>query len=226
MTEYNAVEVKKDLVQPEAEETVETVDTKKKEIKQITKAKPVKKGLIERLVTSFIGPDGIRDVSNYVGHEIIAPAVKNVVADAIKGGVDGLLYGREGVGRSYQGPSRNYTASNTRTNYAKTGYSRGPRDDRQGDGYHKSSPDRRPRFSSESYIIRTRDEASFVLSELRSNAEQYGFISIADFKEMVGADDGVYSENNYGWMFETLEHAGVRPNRNGYVIVLPPAEVL
>lgn len=216
MTEYNEVEVKKDIT---TDDEVKEVQDAKKEVKAVAHAKPVKKGLVERLVSSFIGPDGIKDVSHYVSHEIISPAIKNVVADAIKGGVDGLLYGRDGVNRGGYNPGRSHYGTNNRTNYqSRSQYSRGP----------VSQPQqraRRPRFTTESYMLESRDEAMYVFDELRNLANDYNFVSIADFKDLVGIDSE-YTDNNYGWMIEQVEGGSIRSMRNGFVVVLPQPTVL
>lgn len=227
MTDYNEVEVKTELTaQGGVEETQETVT--EKSIKPIEgKVTKKKRGLLERLVTNFIGPDGIQDVTTYVGHEIIAPAIKNVVADAIKGGVDGLLYGRDGVGRGYSAGPQNY-GHNQRTNYSgRSSYARnarqdnrrdyGPQDDTRG----TAGRSRRPRFNSESYIIENRDEAMYVLHEMQNNAEDFGFVSLADFYELIG-ETSEYTDNNWGWMAADLRGASVRSSRNGFVVILPP----
>lgn len=230
MTEYNEVEVKTDLVKMGEDDKPET---KEKELKPISgKVTKKKRGMMDRFVTAFIGPDGVQDVAGYVQHEIVMPAVKNIIADAIKGGVDGMLYGRDGVGRSSSSRGATSYGHNQRTNYsARSSYARnarqdryagGPQDDVQGTSYRR---ERRPRFNSETFIIENRDEASYVLNELRNNAEDFGFVSVADFYELIG-EPSEFTDNNWGWMFESLGSAAIRPSRNGFVVVLPPVEQL
>ena len=51
-----------------------------------------KKGVVERLVGGLLGPNGIRAIGGYVGHEIIVPMIKNAFVDSMTTGINMAVF--------------------------------------------------------------------------------------------------------------------------------------
>lgn len=176
-------------------------------------AKKVKRGLIERAVIAMVGPDGVRAVGTYVAHEVILPAVKNIIADSVTSGVNRMMFpdGSRSGRRSSYNRATGYGGGNTQ----RTAYNRpGPRDD-----YAPSEGRSRPRrFESTDFMINDRNEAESVIDSLVDSLQSYNQASVADFYELIDVPTE-FTDNNWGW--KDLSTASVRPYHEGWVIVLP-----
>lgn len=183
-------------------------------------AKRRKKPLTERIAVAMLGPDGITGVGRYLSHEIVLPAVKDIVVNAFSSGIQMLVYGKE---------------SRTTTNY-RNSYGRGVTRNRQPVNYQKSyrsssnvtsDPDfgdhgtGRGTFNSDEYIIDTRMEALQVLDGLKQQLQEYGTVSVADFFDLIGVSTN-YTDNNYGWT--NLATASIVMVHGGVALRLPPIQ--
>lgn len=180
-----------------------------------------KRSLIERFVSSMIGPDGISAVTSYLSKEIVVPALKDILSNSISSGVNMMIYGRDG-GQGYpkQHQSNGYSrpAYRPQTNYTRA-YSQGPKDDLP----TARVVNRSGMFRSEDYIIEDRNEALDVLGNLQNQCMEYGSVSLADFFDLIGIESE-YVDNNYGWI--DLHMASVSVARGGFVIHLPNVDIL
>lgn len=215
---YNDIPVVKDVVSEKVEEVVE-----KKSLEKVVTSQPkkVKKSLVGRLVSGVVGPEGASGIGEYINNEIILPAIKNIVVDAVTSGINKLMYGEQGgpnrYGRSYGGSNYNRGSDTQRTNYS-TRYT------------SQSRPDTKParergRHSIEEYIIADRYEASHVLTSLTEAADSYGSVSVADYYDLIDVAS-VYTDNQYGWTFESISRATIISVRGGFVIRFPQLEVI
>jgi hypothetical protein len=225
--DYNKVPVKDNMkVEVEEENTAEQFaehdKEKKKNLKKLVQAKPtkVKKGLFGRLVTGVMGPEGLPGIGAYVNDEIIKPAVKNIIYDAITSGLSRALnldhrqYRSGGsTGRSPLQPNRQFT------NYSN----------RNGSPRQPEPEERRTvrpaRYGVDEYIIEERYDAAHVITTLTENADMYDSVSVADYYDLIGVAS-VYTDNTYGWTIDTITQATILPVRGGYVIKFPPVEVI
>lgn len=222
--DYNNIEVKK-TERVEAE-VIADVDVEKKEVQKLVSVTPkkAKKGLFSRLVTGVVGPDGLPGIGQYVNDEIVVPAVKNILFDAITSGISMVLYGDKG-GRPTRGggrPYNSYYSGSSRTTYntASSRYSPSNRREEPIDNRVRPS-----RYDVDEYVIEDRFEASNVLVSLTEYADRYDRVSVADYYEMINVESN-YTDNNYGWTIDSISRASVMPVRNGYIIKFPPVEVL
>lgn len=218
MTNYN--EIKKPGNRPNTPQD----NGQKSEVKKVVtgEVKKVKKGLLERMVLSFIGPDGIQHAGRYVMHEVISPALKDMIVNSITSGINTMVYrdDRRGGGNSYNKATGYYGGrpSNQRTNYSRPAsntYNRssyGPTDD---------VPVRRNRFNSEEFTIPDRNEALSVLDQLSDLVENYGVATIADFYDSIGIASE-WTDQTWGWT--DLATAGVHVYQDSWVISMPPVE--
>lgn len=216
---YNEIEIK-DNMKVESEEPVVAEVSERPELTKVVAVQPkkIKKGLFNRLITGIVGPDGIPGIGAYVNEEIIKPAVKNIIVDAVTSGINMIMYGEKGGSSRGRGSNYGRRESHRPTiNYS--------------DRYQNSQSEPRERIVSrakldfDEYVMEDRHEASNVLVSLCENAERYGNVSIADYYDLIGVTPK-FTDNNHGWDYDTISRATVIPVRGGYMIKFPPVGVL
>lgn len=217
--------VETEVIKDEAGETQKIVKE--------TVVTPKKRGVVERLVIGMIGPNGLRGIGRYVGQEIVGPALKNTLADIITSATNMALFGenRENYNTTRNGsPNKSYwngpNAPTTNYSTGKNYYSNTSYPERsQRTNYGRNEPVNMIMRGSKvpDYIIGTRREAADVLDGLRDYIAQYSSASVADYYDMLGINSE-YTDNNFGW--DDLGSAAIIGVRNGYVIKLPPVEVI
>lgn len=166
----------------------------------------------KRFSSVFVGADA-RSVWQYISYDIIIPAVKDMVWEAISGGSERALFG-DSARRS-----RGYGGGNKGgfTNYGK--FSSGPNQQRP-----QMSSRGRARHDFKEILIETRPEAEAVLSSMYQLLETYGVVTVNDFYGICDVT-GTFADEKYGWTDLRGSHVA-RAGRGGYVIDLPPTEVL
>ncbi|MFT8426420.1 hypothetical protein [Liquorilactobacillus hordei] len=215
MTDYN--QVKPNVKKAPKVEAIKMDEPKK--LKKVASATTRKKGVMERLVTNMIGPDGVPGIGKYISKEIIGPALKDLAVNSLTSAINMMFYGsqqgRRGGYQGYNGPTTNYRPQ---TNYQRSYSPYGP-------STPTTAPNNTPRrdFNSEDYVLNSRNEALDVLTQLQDQVQQYGLASLADFYDLIGVDT-TYADNNYGW--KDLRMAKQIVVRGGYALRLPRLEVL
>lgn len=221
---YNEIPAKNNMKIDRDQE--ETTPKEKKEMKKIvdTQPKKMKRGLLSRLAVGVLGPEGLPSIGTYVNEEIIKPAIKNIIVDAVTSGINRLIYGdskpRTGGGynpghyrdRAPYRPNTNYTSRYTSSNQE-------PREREHTPARYNS------RYGVEEYVIEERYDAARVLTTLTESADQYGSVSVADYYDLIGVATQ-YTDNTYGWTMESITQASIVPVRGGYIIKFPPVEVI
>jgi hypothetical protein len=214
--DYNKIEVKDNMrVQKDNNEEVEAKE--KVQIEKIVSVQPkkVKKSLIGRLVSGVVGPDGLPGIGSYVNEEIIKPAIKNIIVDAVTSGINMVMYGEKG-GANRGGYRPNVGSRNSlqpRTNYRAA-------------SEHTERPIARPaRGGVDEYSFELRDEAAQVLVSLTEYADMYDVVSVADYYDTIGIKPK-FTDNNVGWTIDSITRATIMPIRGGYIIKFPPTEVI
>lgn len=220
--EYSKISQNEQVVLHEVEE-VKTV-TEKKELKSIVSVEPtkVKKGLLGRFVGGVLGPDGVSGIGEYVNEEIIKPAIKNIIVDAVTSGINMIMYGEKG------GPNRGprthtrHSGYSNHTNYTSryTSTNPPPASNQPQQRYAKVGGN-----GVDEYIIADRYDASHVLTALTENADMYGSVSVADYYDLIGVESK-YTDNQYGWTIDNITRATIAPVRGGYIIRFPNVEVI
>lgn len=187
----------------------------KKEIKQITSGKVVKKekSLGKKVGQSLLGDDS-KDVGSYILHDVLIPALKDTISDMVTGGIEMLLFGKS----SNRTRSRGSTSKYGKVNYSS--YSSSPSERA---GAHKISNRGRNKHDFDEIVLESRGEAEDVISHLVDLVDDYGMASVADLYDLVGIASS-YTDNKYGWT--NLSSAGVSRTRNGYLLNLPRTEVI
>jgi hypothetical protein len=224
---YNEIEVKDNMKVDKDTDTEEnTVPKERKELRKVVTVQPtkVKKGLISRLVTGVVGPDGLPGIGTYVNEEIIKPAFKNIIVDAVTSGINMIMYGERGGpprGRYGSHPGTHRNSHRPTTNYSAN--------------YRSSSVEpatpaerltpRSARSNIDDYVIADRYDAAHVLTTLTENADMYDSVSVADYYDLIGVPSQ-YTDNNHGWTLDSITRASIVPVRGGYIIKFPPVEVI
>ena len=222
---YNEIEAKNNMEVEKDDNNEEVVAPKeKKQLDKVvtTQPKRVKRSLIGRLITGVVGPEGLPSIGAYVNEEIVKPAIKNIIVDAVTSGINMVMYGEKGGpsrsrGNSYSG-SRNYRPN---TNYASNYNRNSNHEPAQPERY----VNRTSRSGVEEYIIGDRHDASQVLVSLTEYADRYDAVSVADYYDLIGAQSK-YTDNNVGWTIDSITRASIMPVRGGYIIKFPPTEVI
>jgi len=221
---YNEIEVK-DNMKIEEEVVEKETTTDRKELKQVTKTVPTKtkKTLMGRLVTGLVGPEGLPGIGTYVNDEIVKPAIKNIIVDAVTSGINMVMYGEKG-GQN-RGGYRPHSTGGHRSNYRpSTNY---------GSNYRNPTVEpkaervinKTSRVGVEEYVIADRYDAAHVLTTLTETADMYDSVSVADYYDLIGVPSQ-YTDNNIGWTIDSISRASIIPVRHGYAIKFPPVEVI
>lgn len=160
--------------------------------------KSKKKNGIQKITDVFI-PEDVDNVKTYVFEDVIVPAVKDIILDAVRAflGID-------------KKSGRNSNASKVayRSYYDK-------------DNRRDSNATRiRTGYDFDDIILDNRGEAEDVLARMDELIDTYGLVSVADFYDLVGVS-GNYTDNKYGW--SNIRSASVIRVRDGYMIKLPKA---
>lgn len=190
-----------------------------KKIEQIATGDVVrrKKPLGRRFSETFVGGDA-KSAGAYVLFDVLLPAAKDMVADAMSMGVEKMLFG-EARSTSRRGGTRSSTNSYVSYNrYAPTN----PTTRRE---EPRANPSRRARASHDfdEIILATRVEAEEVVDRLFDLVSRYESATVSDLYELVGVA-GTFTDEKWGWT--DIRGAGVSRVRNGYLLDLPKPEPL
>lgn len=190
-----------------------------KKIEQITTGKVVrrKKPLFRRVSESFISGDA-RSVMNFVALDVLLPAAKDTITDAISQGAERFFFG-EARSTSRRTGYRPNTGSYVSYNRFS------PSQQQQRPMREEPRLSRRARATHDfdEIILATRVEAEEVIDGLFTLVSKYDTATVADLYELVGVS-GNYTDDKWGWT--DIRGAGVTRVRNGYLLDLPRPEPL
>lgn len=163
--------------------------------------KSKKKNGLQKITNVFV-PEDVDDVKSYIFEDIVVPAVKDIILDAVRAflGVSGNSRG----GRS---------STSSKISYRKYYDDR----DRRDSGNVSRT---RTGYDYDDIILESRGEAEDVLERMDELIATYQVVSVADFYDLVGVS-GNYTDNKYGWT--DIRNASVIRVRDGYMIKLPKA---
>lgn len=172
-----------------------------------------KKPLGKRFSETFVGGDA-QTVWTYVLNDVMVPAAKDMVADAVSQGIEKMLFGESrGRSRGATVAGAAYTSYNRISTQAKA--AAGPRRDIS----HKA----RANHDFDEIILDTRAEAQEVLDQLFTLISDYDVATVADLYEMVG-QTGTFTDEKWGWV--DMRGAGVSRIKGGYLLNLPRPEYI
>lgn len=173
-----------------------------------------KRPLGRRFADTFAGGDA-RGAGSYVLFDVMIPAAKDMVADAMSQGVERMLFG-EVRSTSRRGSHRPGSTNYTPYNRVGSGPIGSRRDEPR-------IPSRRNRalHNFDEFILETRAEAHEVLDRLNYRIDQYEVATVADLYDLLG-QTGEYTDAKWGWT--DLRYADISRISNGYVLDLPRPE--
>ena len=181
-------------------------ERKKVERVTISEAQRRKKPLGRKVAETFTADD-THSVGHYILFEVLIPAGKNRVSDAVSQGVERLLFG----------DSARPTSSPRKGNYVP--YHRTPvRGSAQTSGSRDISPKARGSHVFDEVLLESRGEAEEVLERLTDLIKDYDHATVSDMYDLVGIT-GSFTDDRWGWT--NLRGAGVRRVRDGYILDLP-----
>jgi hypothetical protein len=197
------------------EENTETA----KKIEQVTTGTVVtrKKPLGKRFVETFFGGD-TRGVMNYVLVDVLLPAAKDMIADAVSQGIERMIFGEA------RSTSRR-TGIRPGGHSGYVSYNRFAPNPQQRQREEPRNISRRSRASHDfdEIILATRVEAVTVIDRLYDIIARYEQATVSDLYELVGVS-GNFTDEKYGWT--DLRGSEAVRVRDGYLLSLPKPEQL
>ena len=164
----------------------------------------------KRFGRSMIADDA-QSVGDFIMTDVLVPAIKNLIADTVKGSTDRFLYGQSRArGRGLVGER-----TGLRTRYDKMSEGGEPR--------RMMSRDARARHDFDDVVLSTRSEAIEVVERLDERIRRFDMVSVSDLYDLVGVT-GSYADQRWGWT--NLDDADVRQVRGGFLLDLPRPEPL
>ena len=159
---------------------------------------------LKKFADVFISDD-VNSVKSYILMDVIIPAIKRGIVDAI----NIILYGDTSRSKKSSPASK----VSYRSYYESENDYR--RDDRI------STNRNRNRIDYDEVLFDTRGEAETVLDRMYDILREYGIVSVSDFYEISDIPNDNYMLNRYGW--NDLSGTKVARTRDGYIITLTKA---
>lgn len=194
-------------------------DAPKPEPKNVTPvvqgAQRRKPGLGRRFAETFGGGDA-HSVGQYILFDVLLPAAKDMVSDAVSGGIDRFLFG-DSRPSSRRGRTIGGGSSTGYVNYSRmSGSSNGSM--RQSREQSRDMVRRRAVNSPDEILLQTRVEAQEVLDRMNDLIATYEVVTKADLYTLVDISPE-FTDGNWGWT--DLSDARIHHDRDGYLLDLP-----
>lgn len=165
-----------------------------------------KKNEGRKLADIFVSED-VSNVKSYLFMDVLVPAVKKLISDVARDGIDMLLYGRT------SGGSGKSNGSGSKISYRS--YYDSDRRDR--DGY---SP--RSRFDYDDIVFESRGQAEVVRKHMLDTIDKFGIVTVGDMYDLAGLGaEAPYTSHKYGW--SSIRNAEAVRVRDGFILKLPKA---
>ena len=168
--------------------------------------KTKKKSGAHKFADVFISEDA-GSVKSYILSDVLVPAIKKLISDIVKDGIEIILYG----GTKPRSGSR---SGGTYVSYRDYSDRKEPPRDR----YSTNS-----RFDYDDLVFENRAQAVAVIEQMEALIERFGEVSVADMYESAGIT-APYTANKYGWT--SVRNAEPVHTREGYIIKLSRPTIL
>lgn len=208
---------------PANSQKAKATEAPREKLKPVTSAETVrrKKGLGRQFRQTFFSGNA-RDAAEYMVVDVVVPAIRDMLYDAMQSGIDRLIYGDRG-GRprpsKLTGMSTGHVNYNTMTPKRHIpGSPVGPQQARM------LSRQSRARHDFDDLVIPSRQEAEEVLDQLFEILSRDGEVRVPHLYELTG----VRSEHtDWKWGWNNLRGAkAVRLRNGGFLLDLPEPEAL
>lgn len=209
----------------QTEGTTEAIEAKKpvKKIERVVTGEVThrKKPLGKKFLEAFGGGDA-QSVFAYIAQDVLLPAAKDMVADAVSQGIEKMLFGEtRGAARPRVGAGRPAKGGSGYTSYNR--YAVNP-------GHRREEPPRREmsRRAKASHdfgeiLIPSRAEAQSVLDQMYTLIDDYDVVTVADLYEMVG-ETGSFTDEKWGWF--DIRGTTISRTNGGYSLNLAAPEII
>jgi hypothetical protein len=202
---------------PANSQQAKATEAPREKLKPVTSAETVrrKKGLGRQFKQTFFSGTA-RDAAEYMVTDVVVPAIRDMLYDAMQSGIDRLIYGEKS---SHRPRSSSIMSPNVgHVNYAGISANKPPQQQRT------LSRRSRARHSLEELVIPSHQEANEVLDRMYDVLSRYGQVSVADLYELTGVRSE-HTDVKWGWT--NLRGAkAVRLRQGGYLLDLPEPEAL
>jgi hypothetical protein len=165
--------------------------------------------------------DGREGVLEYVIQDVLVPAFKDTISDAVSTGVERLVFGEDAKTRPRRSSNRSSVFGNNSGNH--TNYTRYSSSSSRPDNVRQLPRRSRASHEFDEIILATRVEAENILNGLNKLVNRYGMVSVRELYEMVG-EPFHHTDEKWGWT--DLSDAGYKRVSNGFMLVLPRTEAL
>lgn len=197
---------------PSNSQQAKATDAPREKIKPVTSAetRDRKRGLGRQFRDTFFHGNA-RDTAGYMVEDVIVPGIRDMVYDAVQGGIERFFYG-ERVSR----PRRPTSAplSNQPTGHVAYGSYAQPSMPQQ---QRTLSRQARATHNFQDLVIPTRPEAEEVLDNMYEWLSRFGKVTVADLYELTGVRSE-HTDVKWGWT--SLRGAKVVPLRRQGVFLL------
>lgn len=187
-------------------------DSENKQISKVVTGRVTRRRapLGRRLAENIVG-DNAKGVFEYVLLDVVLPAAKDVLADAVSSAIERLLYGEVRSRR----PRRSSQFGNSYVSYnrySSSGYGQSREDPRRGAQPRKERP------SFDDIVLDTRVDAEEVIQNLIALIDRFEAASVTDLYELVGVTAD-FTDSKWGWT--SPRGMGVTRVANGYLVDIP-----
>lgn len=172
-----------------------------------------KKSEGRKILDRLFGSDEARSVGDYIFYDVLVPAAKDMIYDAVTGGLSMRLFGTSRVSSRVR--------RNGHTDY--NGISRQARPVDRSENRVRSTRSVRSKMYDNCFDFNIRSEAYQVLDILMANIESDGCTTLADFYHLCELPSD-FTDNNYGWY--DLSTVKIRPYGDKWRLTLPPVQWL
>jgi len=195
----------KNVPDPKLEKKIERIVTTEVVIRKPKLGKKVR--------TLFFGGE-VKSAGRYIFGDILIPAMKNMLLDAIARGSERVIYGetrRPRYQQEYGRPTIRYNSPVQRPNESYMLPQQPPR-----------YPDSSKRNVHGDMILSSREEAEAMVQGLMECVDKYGAVSVLDLNEMIG-HASAHTDNKWGWT-TSIKSTQIKQVREGWLVELPPVE--
>lgn len=204
---------------PSNSKKAKATEAPRETLKPVTSAEAVrrKKGLGRKFKTAFFSGNA-RDAGEYMVTDVVVPAIRDLIYDAMQSGIDRLIYGERTTGRPR--PRSTSSVATGHVNYAGMSTSAPTQQAPQ----RTLSRSARARHNFADLVIPSLQEANEVLDRMFDVLSRDGWVTVADLYALTDIRPD-HTDVKFGWT--NLRGArAVRMKDGNFLLDLPEPEAL